>query len=298
MGYIFALIPPFLDSVINFLDKFILSKYKISSTVLAVYSGIFAFITGLIVILFTGFFPTNLLTTIVLIASGFFGLFILVTYFKALMFDEASRVASLFQFVPVFVLVLSFLFLHEALMLKQYIGCGVIIIAGFLFSARKGNYSWIKVNKAFWYMILASMLSAFVYVLFKIGVTQIGFWQAIPYEGFGNLLGAVCVILYGNNRKKLRLETKEISKKIFVYLSISESVYRLSRLSFYFALLLIPASIVSVLQGFQPLFLLIEGIILSVWFPKVLKEVVNKKTVKIKLFAVAGVFLGLYLIFV
>src|SRR6266403_248507 len=232
MGYLFALIPPLLDSIINFLDKFLLSKQKISATVLTIYSGIFAFITGLIVIFFTGLFPTNLQTMIVLIASGFCGLFILITYFKALTLDEASRVASLFQFVPVFVLLLSFIFLHETLLFKQYIGCGVIIISGFLFSVRKGDYSLIKVNRAFWYMIAASIISAFVYILFKIGVTQIGFWQAIPYEGFGNLLAAVCFILYRNNRKKLRFETRQISKKVFVYLSISEFVYRLSRLSF------------------------------------------------------------------
>ncbi len=298
MGYFFALIPPLLDSTINFLDKFLLSKQKISSTVLTIYSGIFAFITGLIVIFFTGLFPTSLQTMIVLIASGFCGLFILITYFKALTLDEASRVASLFQFVPVFVLLLSFIFLHETLLLKQYIGCGVIIIAGFLFSVRKGDNSLIKINKALWYMIAASIISAFVYILFKIGVTQIGFWQSIPYEGFGNLLAAVCFIAYRNNRKKLRLETRQISKKVFVYLSISEFIYRLSRLSFYFALLLIPASIVSVLQGFQPLFLLIEGVILSLWFPHILKEVVNKKTIKIKLFAVVGVFVGLFLLFV
>lgn len=225
------------------------------------------------------------------------GVFILLAYFKALTLDEASRVASLFQFNPVLVLPLGVLVLGEELLFKQYIGSFLIIGSGFTLSVQKVNTGIIKINKAFWYMVLASLFSAMVYISFKLGVKELGFWPAIPYEGMGSGLASVCILLYGNNLKNLKKEMKKISKKVFVYLTISEVIYRSSRLSFYFALSFIPAAIVAVLQGFQSLFLLIEGIILSLWFPHIIKEVISKGTVGIKVLSVIGIFIGLSLIF-
>lgn len=297
MGYIFAVVPPFLDSIINYLDKFLLSKYNISPTAITIYSGFFALCSGIIVLLFTGLHPDDLKTTLIIIAAGFMGVFILLAYFKALTFDEASRVASLFQLNPVLVLPLGAILLGEELLFKQYIGSFLIIASGFTLSIQKSNARIIKINKAFWYMVLASFFSAMVYVSFKLGVRELGFWQAIPYEGLGSGLASVCILLYGNNLKIVRKEMKKISRKVFVYLTISEVIYRTSRLSFYLALSLIPVSIVAVLQGFQPLFLLIEGIILSLWFPYIIKEVITKGTLGIKLTSVFGIIIGLSLIF-
>src|SRR5258706_13211344 len=106
MGYIIALIPPLLDSIAIYLDKFLLSKYDVNSTIITFYSGFFALLAGLLVFLFTGFYPTDMKSTLVLLASGFFGVFYLFSYLKALTYDEGSRVGSLFQFVPVLVLFL------------------------------------------------------------------------------------------------------------------------------------------------------------------------------------------------
>lgn len=297
MGYIFSLIPPFFDSIINYLDKFLLSKYNISSTAITIYSGFFALFSGIVVLLFTGLQFTDLKTTLIITASGFMGVFILLAYFKALTLDEASRVASLFQLVPVLVLLFGAIFLGEKFLFKQYIGSFLIIASGFLLSIQKLHIRIIKINKAFWYMLLASFFSAMVYISFKLGVKELGFWPAIPYEGAGSGLASFCILLYGNNLRNLKKEMKKISKKVFVYLTISEVIYRSSRLSFYFALSLIPAAIVAVLQGFQPFFLLIEGIILSLWFPYIIKEVITKQTVGIKLASIIGIFIGLSLIF-
>ena len=173
----------------------------------------------------------------------------------------------------------------------------MIIVSGFALSIQKLQVGVVKINKAFWYMSLASFFSATVYISFKLGVKELGFWPAIPYEGFGSGLASLCILLYGNNLKNLKKEMKKISKKVFVYLTISEVIYRSSRLSFFFALSLVPAALVAVLQGFQPLFLLIEGIILSLWFPYIIKEVITKGTVGIKVLSVIGIFIGLSLIF-
>lgn len=297
MGYIFSLFPPFLDSVVIYIDKFLLSKHNINSTALTIYSGFFAGASGLVILCFTGFHPIVFQTAVIISIAGFFGVLYLLAYFKALTLDEASRVGSLFQLTPVMVLILSFVFLGETLLLKQYIGSFLIIIAGFLFSIKKIDSGVFKINKAFWYMVISCFLAAFIYILFKLGVKEVSFWHAIPYESLGNTIAAICILFYGNNYKMVKKELKGIPKNIFLYLLISELIYRCSRFSLYFAILLIPASLVSVLQGFQPIFLLIIGVILSLWFPKVLKEVISKEALGIKIVSIILIFIGLYLIF-
>jgi drug/metabolite transporter (DMT)-like permease len=297
MPYAIALIPPFLDSIAVYLDKFLLSKFDINSTIITIYSGFFAFLAGLIVLLFTGYSPVDTKSAFIIFLSGFLGIFYLFAYFKALTHDEGSRVGALFQFIPVIVLLLSFLFLGETLLPKQYLGALFIIAAGFLLSIQKLKTGFFRVNKSFWFMLLACFFSASVYVLFKLGVKEIGFWGSLPYEGFGSLVATLCILLYGKNFILLKNTKNIFTKQIVGYMTIVEFLARISRYILFYALTLIPASIASVLMGFQPLFLLILGVILSLWFPHVIKEVITKKTIGLKLGATLGIFVGLYFIF-
>lgn len=297
MGYFFALFSPFLDSILNYVDKFLLSKYDISPTILALYSGIFAFLSGIVVYIFIGLRPIDMQSAFIIIISGFLSFFILSTYFKALTYDEASRVASLFQLGRVMSLALGFVFLGEILTSKQYLGSFFIIISGVLLTVRRLKSGIFHINKSFWYMVLSCTIIAVSALLFKIGASEVGFWEAIPYEGIGNGLASLVVAVSTNSLSKLRHPGKIVPKRVFLYLSLSEMIYKTSRLSFYFAVILLPLSITSLLQGFQPVFLLIESLILTLWFPEVLREVVTERTIALKLIAVVGIFIGLYLIF-
>lgn len=296
MGYLFAILPPFIDSISNYLDKILLSKYSITPTVLAIYSGVFACFTGILVMLFIGLPIIDTKSTLIIILSGIFGVLILQTYFYALTLDEASRVASLFQVIPVMILILSHFFLHETLLPKQYLGSFFVIVAGFLFSLHRKSKNFV-LNKAFFYMMLASFFAAMVYILFRVGAKEVGFWNAIPYEGLGNGIAAFFILLYKNNMQLVRNATRDMSKTVFIYITVIELSYRLSRLSLFFALSLLAAPIVSLLQGLQPVFLLIIGVILSLWIPHILKEVINKETITIKLVAIISILIGFYLIF-
>ena len=185
----------------------------------------------------------------------------------------------------------------EKLNTKQYIGCIGIIASSFFLSLKKPDIKILKLRPTFWYMLLSSFLFAFSIILYKFGVQEIPFWNTLPYEGLGMALGALSILLYKNNGKIFLHETKKFPKKIFAWMSINEGVFVLSRYTTYFALSLVAASIVNVLSGFQPLFVLIYGIILSLWFPHVIKEVITKQTVGIKVASIVGIFIGVSLIF-
>jgi drug/metabolite transporter (DMT)-like permease len=195
------------------------------------------------------------------------------------------------------VLILSFLFLGETLSLRQYIGCFIIIFGSFMITLEKFDLKIFKIRPAFWLMMLSSFLYAISVVLYKYGVEEIPFWHTLPYEGFGIALGALAIFAYKENKQVFFKETKRFKKNIYILISVNETIYVLARYTTYFALSLISASMVNVLSGFQPCFVLIFGIILSLWFPKVLREVINKKVLLQKIISIFLMFLGLYFIF-
>jgi len=297
MGILFSILSPAIFAITNYIDKFLLEKYKISSTVITIYGGIFAFFTGLIIFFATGFYAIDAKSLFIILSSGFLTSIYLLPYYKALSIDETSNVIPLYQFYPIFVLILSFIFLKEGFSIAQYAGSALIVGAGFLLSVEDLGGKIFRLRKSFFYIMISSILFAVAQVLYKFGVTQIPFWNTLPYEGFGIALGALAITIYKNNFKKFKKETKRFKKRIFLFMGVNELVYVLARYTGYFAISLISVGIVSILGSLQPLFVLIFGIILSVWFPHITKEVISKKTLTLKFVAIVIMIVGSYFIF-
>lgn len=297
MGIFFSILSSAIYGINNYIDKFFLAKYNISPVVITIYSGIFGFLTGIAILFFTGIYQADLKSLIIILASGFLTNIYVLPYLKALGKDETSRVIPLFQFTPIFVLILSFMFLGEMLQIKQYIGSLLIIVGSFLISLQKLDFKIFNLRPSFWYMIFSSFLFGVSLVLYKFGVKEIPFWDTLPLEGFGMMLGAIAIYLYKNNRKDFIKQTKRFGKNVYVLMFINETVYILARYTTYFALSLITASIVNVLAGFQAVFVLMYGIILSIWFPQILKEIISKKIIFQKIISIVIIIAGLHLIF-
>lgn len=298
MGIFFAILSPAIYGINNYIDKFFLGKFNISPVVISIYGGIAGFLTGAIILFFAGFYQADFKSVIIILASGFLTNLYILPYFKALQKDEASRIIPLFQFTPIFVLILSFMFLGEALRIGQYAGAILIISGAFLISLQKLDFKMFNLRPSFWYMLLSSFIFAVSMVLYKFGVKEIPFWHTLPLEGFGMALGALAIYLYKNNGKNFIKETRNFSRNVYGLMFINEAVYILARYTAYFALSLITASIVNILFGFQQIFVLIYGIILSLWSPRILKEVINKKVIAQKVASIIIIFVGLYFIFV
>lgn len=297
MGLFFSLLSPALFAVNNYIDKILLSKFEIHPTVVAIYSGFFTVLAGLIILFFTGFYPADIKTISILLMSGFLTALYILPYCKGLSLDETSSVVPLFQLTPVFVLILSFLFLDEKLAFNQYLGSFIIIFAGFLILVEKSSKNIFKLRPAFWYIALSCLMFALAQVLYKFGVQEVPFWHTLPYESLGIAIGAVSILLYSKNKQLFKEETKRFTTKVYTSMAINEFVYVISRYTGYFAISLISVSIVSVLSGFQSVFALIYGVVLTLFLPKIIKEGISKRTLGIKIFSILIMFVGLYLIF-
>lgn len=298
MGILFAILSPAIFAVSNYIDKFLLEKHDISPTLITIYGGIFAIAAGLLVLLFTGFYPIDLRSLLIILTSGFLTSIYLLPYYKALQTNETSIVIALLYLYPFFVLVLEYILLGESLSTRQYTGSFLMIAAGCLLSIERTQGKRYKLNRSVWYVILSAFLFACAQILYKFGVMEIPFWNTLPYEGFGIALGAIVIFLYKNNRKILKEESNRLKKKVIFFIGINESVYILARYTGYFAISLIPVGLVSVLGSLESLFVLVYGIILSLWFPTVLKEAIIKKTLGLKFISILMIILASYFIFI
>jgi drug/metabolite transporter (DMT)-like permease len=78
---------------------------------------------------------------------------------KSLSIEEVSRVMSLFSFTPLFVLLLSTIFLSEIFRFEKYVGIFLIVFGSIFVSVKK--YVKVKLSRALIFMLLASVLGAF-----------------------------------------------------------------------------------------------------------------------------------------
>jgi len=292
LGIIFAILSPAIYAIVNYFDKFFLERYNISPVVITIYSGIIAFTTSIILILLFGLHFFSLQVTIAILFSGVLTELYILPYFAALSLEDASTVMPLVQFVPLFVIIGDAYILGEKLSTTQYLGAGLIIFSGLLLSIERVNLYFIRPRKAFWYMLTACLYIALATLLFKYAVGQQSFWTILPYEGMGIFFCALCILLWPKNLRLFKKETKKLPLKLFFLMSFNEAIFIFARYCGFFALAFISASLMGVLAGLQPLFVLFYGLLLSILFPKLLKEVFSKKTFFFKLSAILLTIVG------
>jgi len=292
-----ALIGPFLWSVGNHLDKYLLSKYFKNTGIgaLIIFSSLIGVVILPIILLFQAdVFSLSLIQAIVIMLAGVSVTTGLLIYLYALEHDEASIVASLFQAIPVFGYILGAIFLREFLNTYQIIGAVLIIGAGIAIS-------WnIDTNKfkarIFWLMMIASLLIAIESLLFKIFALQTDFWTASFWEYAGTgLLGAVLMFVTAYRREFLVL-WKNYKIRLIALNSANEIMTVIGILTSRFALLLAPMALVQTVNGFQPFFVFLMGITLSFFFPKLGRESLQRRHLIQKIVAIIIMIIGAYLI--
>jgi len=216
-------------------------------------------------------------------------------YCRALMMEEISRITPLFQFIPIFVAVLSAVFLNEILSLQRYLGVAVIIVASLLISYRKTKTGG-SISSTFKYMIPFSVILAVHAILEKLLLAHIDYWTLFIW----NVTGALCGILFMLTLPKPRKEVFEtiphLGKRTFLVGFVGESVYFMGTISWLIAISTGYVSLVSAIAGIQHFFVFAYMLFLSLFVPKVLEEDTTLSVVLLKLAAIALMIVGTWLI--
>lgn len=297
----FALLAPALFALINYIDKYLLGKFMSDYNGILAYTGITGFVMGCIFWIVGGFPILSLRDAAIVISTGIITIWSLYIYFKALSEEETSIIIILFQAIPVFVLILSYLFLKEFISSSQLLGFVVIISVSTLVSLQtegKGNKFKFTFSKSLFLILIYDLMTAGASILIKFALHVNSFVHVISYEGWGIGIGAlVLYIIFPSIRRSFLKTITTLPKKALIILFGNEIVYVAARSSMFFAFSIGPLALVRVLSSTQVFFGLIYGWILTLIAPKIFKEDISTKGIIKKVIAVIILFFGIWLVY-
>lgn len=301
MHWIFiSLSAPFLWSILNHLDKYLISKYVGNSGVggLSIFSSGFAVFTLPILYFFDkNIFNINILNITILSLTGVLTALGILFYLYALNNDEASYVVPFWFLIPIFSYVLGVFILGEHIFFGKIIGSIITIIGAFVLSLKYGKGFHVRTGTVT-LMIASSFVLALNNVLFKDLAIHTSFWQSMFWNQFGLFIFGLSAFLF---IKKYRQDFIKIVKFNTLDLTLfnigGEIVQVVAGFFNYYAVILAQVSLVLLIEyTFQPLFVLLGGIILTKLFPYITKEETGHKYTLQKFFAISIMAVGVYLI--
>ncbi len=289
----FALAAPLLFGSTNFIDKFLVQKRIRNPVSLTMIGGATGLVAGCLFFAINGRGGIDGRSIMILLVSGMLFQFALIPYYWSLEQEDASRIVPLFQVIPVLTLVLAAVFLGEQLLPRQFIGFCIILAGGIAVSLERGVRGVLHVRRAFWWMMLSSLLYTLPIIMFKSVSTNEDFWHALSFESFGSALGALALACVPTYRRRFLQAVRNTRRGTWASIGINEFLDLGGRVSLFFASTLAPLALVTVVGAIQPLFVLLIGLGLTAFFPNVLREDTRRAVIALKVAASVIVFAGI-----
>lgn len=295
MWLLFALLANLLYSVANIMDQVLRRKHIVndSSFILAIMPVYFFIWLAIIPFIEITVPPIPQLAAAVL--SGFIVMFMVQIYVYAISREEISSIMPMFQFSSVFVLVFSAFFLGEALDYPSYFGFVLMFISGVLISVEKVKKSF-TVNRTLLYVVGASFILAASTLLIKFFYITGEFWNGFFWYYLGCFLWTAFFALLPGKFRSAREQISKLRPGIVSIFVLSVIAGLLADLAYLYAVQHGPVSLVSVVGSTQLAMLFVMTMFLTFYFPKILKERTDRKTLLIKGAAIALMVAGLLLI--
>jgi drug/metabolite transporter (DMT)-like permease len=296
--FLIAIIAPILWSIVNHIDKNILSRYQEGKGVNSIL--IFSTLSSVIILPFIVFFKhseifnISLSDFLILIFIGFLSASAFYFYLKGMDVEEASVVVPLFQLIPIFGYILSYFILGEVLTLTQLLFSLIIICGIIMISLEIDIDNKISLKKRVLVLItVSSFLFALHDTLFKKIAVVDSFWISVFWQYLGlTLFGLILLTFFKRSRGDFLLMINNSKKSIITLNATSELLYVGGNLANNFATLLAPVAIVLVVSSYQPLFVFIGGIFLTLFFPKITMEKISTKHFFHKLISILIIIIG------
>lgn len=300
--FFIALIGPLLWAIVNHIDKLLLEKYfkKGGVGTLLIFSSVIGlFLLPILFFLNPAILEVSFLNLILLLINGILAAIALWLYFIALADEEASIVVIFYQLIPVFGFILGYFLLGEVLGTRQICAMLIIIFGAMIISVEINEENKFKLRKkTVLLMILASLVYSIESVLFKFVAIKETLWISLFWEYVGlSVFGILLFIFFSKYRNDFLTMVKGNSVGIFSINILNEILYVIGNLLFAYSFLLAPVALVLLVNSYQPLCVLIIGVILTIFFPKLTVENIKIKHLAQKIIAIIVVGIGTYMLF-
>lgn len=287
-----ALLAPLLWAASNIFDKYALSKLS---------KGVYEFIflgslaSFVIILICLAIFGLDKIAVVSLwaIAAGASLQFAYLFYAYALEEEDASYVIPLYITYSVVVLLLGPLF-GESITTHQYISFAIVFVGALVLSQVKLALSIHRYRKGALWMIPAIILLSFYTLFFHHSLEFLSFADAFIYTEVGFAISGVSLLLVPKWRREILSGIRQATIKKMKFFLLNDAVDLSGHLLFQYALLLAPsASLIAVIGGVQPFYVLVLGLFFTFLFPQIISEKVTKQEITQKLIGTVIILFGI-----
>ncbi len=294
-----GLLCPALRAISNYIDKYLLSKVFIGEkniSVLLIFSSIIGIVILPIILLFNHHvFAISNVNKLLMMASGAVYILSLIPYLYALNKDDTSTVIPLFQMIAPISIILWYFIFGEILHTQQLVWFLIIFLSSIIISLDITHKIQFK-HKIFLLMFLSCVLSSCNYIIFKrvdihstFWVTA--FWEYIWFWIIG--IALLCIPWYAKSFLRLFKNNKF---KIIGLNFINEIINILGVIIMSYVSVITFVWLAQLMSGFQPVFVFVYGILLTLFFPKLIKEEYSKTIIIQKTICIALMIFWLFLL--
>lgn len=207
---------------------------------------------------------------------------------------DTSIVSALFSLGRISVPVFSFIFLGEILNINQYIGFVVIVMASVALSVKTGKIP--KLNRAFYYMVVASLITSLRVVLVKYLMNIDDNW--VNHILYPNIISAMLPFTF----LLIKKYRTDIIKNFLPYRSkfkifaLDNFWCFLGEICSIYGLAQISPVVSSAIGGLSPIFLLLLSYIALRLYGIQIKEKIDRQILQKKIFCFILIILGMILV--
>lgn len=294
-----ALIPSALFAVSNYLDKYLLEKYfkDQGNGALIIFSSLIGLVAIPVILLFDrSALSTPVPLALLIVGNGMLYVLALLPYFAAMRDEDASVAVPLWQLIPVFGYVLGYFFLGETLNQWQ-VAAGLVVIAGALGLSLDLDVSRFSLKwRTFLLMALSSLLMALNGVLFKYLALDSSYGATIFWDCAGLVVIGLIYLVFAPVARRQFLEVFRRNSGAALGLNgINEVVNIIAMFILNYALLLAPVALIFLANAAQPLFVLVLGVLLTLLFPRIIEERLDRRILAQKVVAILVLAAGTFL---
>lgn len=289
---VLTIIAIFLFAVVNIIDDNLMSHVFDHPHFAAIISGM---MPAILLVPLTLIFPIDLPSWSVInlaLLSGFILIFSLFFYFKSLKLDHPSVVVALYNLQAIFTALIAYFFLGERLAASEYLGFGLLLVASFGISL--SNLKNFRPPKVLLLMVVAALLIAISNAINDYVYTQAPFWNSFIFFVIGNFIAAICILLFSKSGRKFPKKLIAI-KKFFPIFILSEILSITAGFLYNKAISLGSVSLISVLFGLQPIFILLISFSLVPFFPRLFRQITAQTLIHKSLW-ISLMLVGLYFV--
>ena len=256
----------------------------------------YATISNIIIIPFLFFFGTPTIPSLEILAILFIIALIEVCYqipyYHALRNIDTSIVVALFSLGKISVPVLAYFIVNEKLSLTQYFGFGIILLSTFWlnFDIKK-----LKINIAFFLMLVVSVLLSLSSVLSKYSLQSVDFVTVLFWGSLFATSISLSLLFLPQYRTDIVSSFPQYKKRIKLFLS-NEILNQGGTLAGTIALVHLPVLAVKSIGSSQSIFTLLLGFVLYKIFGKSFKENLTRQEVIKKLISFTAIIIGINMV--